>query len=129
MDLTLKLRSFRTSKQRGSPFFMDLALSLQPSPCLAAHTWTPPKPFGPKKRSHSAAMSAQRHSNRWTMEVLPCLVWGLCWAKASPNNATKMNNFMISMHTLEYLFAAPDFVFIYFILSPGPMGKRHLSAY
>ena len=64
-------------------------------------TWTPPKPLGPRKRSHSAAMSAQRHSNRCTMAVLPFLVCGLCWARPSPNRATRMNHFMFPLDERE----------------------------
>lgn len=95
-------------------------------------TWTPPKPFGPRKRSHSAAMSAQRHSNRWTMAVLPCLVWGLCWARLSPNRATRMKSFMLSLKQKKTTFTLSLSVSIYtkFFFHPsGPMRSWQISAW
>lgn len=58
-------------------------------------TWTPPNPLGAKYRSHSRAMSAQRHSNRWTIDVRPGLVFGAYWAQQNPMTESNRKNFIL----------------------------------
>lgn len=45
--------------------------------CCDVHTWTPQYPMGPRKRSHSAAMSLHFHSNRCVMVWRPGAQVGL----------------------------------------------------
>lgn len=45
-------------------------------------TWTPAKPLTERNRSHSAAMSLNGHSNKWTMVLLSSHQWGSNWAEA-----------------------------------------------
>lgn len=97
--------------------------------CYTTHTWTPPKPLGPKKRSHSAVMSAQRHSNSWTMVVLPYLMWGLCWARLSPNRATRINNFIFLDEWENHSPAVSPLVFILHFFSHGPIRGWQISTW
>lgn len=46
-------------------------------------TCTPAYPLGPKKFSHSLAMSSHFHSKRWTMVCLPSMKWLSFWAVAT----------------------------------------------
>lgn len=58
-------------------------------------TCTPPNPLGAKYRSHSLAISTQRHSNRWTIAVLPSEVCGSYWAQQNPMRESSRTNFIL----------------------------------
>ena len=50
-----------------------------------AHTWTPQYPLGPRKRSHSSAMSVHFQLNRCTIAV-PCWQFGVLKARLPDKN-------------------------------------------
>lgn len=51
-------------------------------------------PLGPRKLSHSVAISAHRHSNKCTIEFLPVCQLGLNCALATAKHKAKTANFI-----------------------------------